>query len=671
MATNPTALLTAAGIFGNNQPNINDPRIRALFHLPPLPQSPLIAPPSITAPVAQAAHVFSPPVAPPQPTAADVIGNWAEGPQGFHEPNIGYSVRRAVSAPVRAAKHAVDDVSQFAQEAMQTPADRQRQPAAHPFATDYTDPSYDQYEATVATGYNNPTMADALAKLRTLGERSNNGQVSSAGARTPYQITPSTRAAIMKQHGFDPWASPANAARGAAIVLSTYTGPNANFNDPAVMAKAAGGYFAGKAGADNPFGSASDGNNTTGQYVQRVLGPDTKLPFPAVNAYNPGYDQAALAQVGAERKALMTPFSASVNVGPAPVMPKPEDLPKTDFSQEDAALQALRPVEMTDKEKMQRQRADFFEGMGKAMASMSGNEGIGTFLMKLGGGALMGKAQAMNEIKDEQSKFDDKMARFNQLVYLNKASEAATVHQEAVAQVQQNNNYNADNWKMAYDRWSKNGNIDISGTNAIISQTDDKTGIKTVRTLPIAGAVDAAMAQQRAQIFQGMSGRSEVGNEQITSMTNAITGRVAIATMLGHSGAGQSEQDAAATAAPAMYGTYIATHGLTADVLGPDGAKSLEQSVQKQLQQQMMMPGSKEYTDRHDQIVATELTKLALANPSMMRSMVKAGGSMHSFMAAQALQHSRETTRTDSKGQTTTSTTQPMAADIFGGDTTP
>lgn len=58
-----------------------------------------------------------------------------------------------------------------------------------------------------------------LARVRTRGERSNANQVSEVGARSVYQITPETRRLIIKQYGFDPWSSPQNAARGAAIVL--------------------------------------------------------------------------------------------------------------------------------------------------------------------------------------------------------------------------------------------------------------------------------------------------------------------------------------------------------------------------------------------------------------------------------------------------------------------
>jgi hypothetical protein len=51
------------------------------------------------------------------------------------------------------------------------------------------------------------------------GERSNANAVSEAGARTPFQIIPETRAAIEKKYGIDPYLSPKTAAEGAALLL--------------------------------------------------------------------------------------------------------------------------------------------------------------------------------------------------------------------------------------------------------------------------------------------------------------------------------------------------------------------------------------------------------------------------------------------------------------------
>jgi len=662
-------LLTAAQIFGGIMPQV-DPRVRAAL-LAKAGLAPPVGPPMTTPPI------VAPRVAPQAPQSSpfnpvSILQYIAERPQQPDEGNLDYMVARALSSPLRFGARAIGDVRQGIGELSETPRQREAKAkaakqgtgggGASAFPTSFRDPAYDSADAYAAKLTGVPV--ELISRVRLLGERSNAGQVSSAGANTPYQITPETRQGIIKNYGIDPWSSPQNAALGAAYVLREQAGAPRAWT-PEAMTRAVGGYFGGAAGAANPFGGLSDGNMSVGSYVQRVLGPDTGLPAPFLNPYNPAFDMGALSAVGRERQALMTPFSASLDIGPPPEMPKPEALPTTDFSKSDAALEAMRPIEMSEKERLTRERDGFWKGISQAMMHSSGNEGLGTFLMRMGGAALGGRMQARDEIRDEQDKFEEKMARFNAAVFQNELNKANVHAHEAQAQVQQNNDYNLTNWKAAYQRWLGAGSIDVSGTNAVVTRKDPKTGQLSVNTIPIQGAVDAAIAQQTAQIFQSMGGRQMAGNQQITGMTNAIIGRAAIASM---SGGATAESDGAAAAAPAFYGTFIATHGLTPDLLGPNAAKSLEESVQKQLMSMQLVPGSKEYIDRHDRLVAVELAKLGLADPKMMQKMMQVGGSASSFEQMGRYYGRSERTSTNAKGQTTSSTTYDGdASDIFGG----
>lgn len=85
------------------------------------------------------------------------------------------------------------------------------------FPTSYNDPTYAAADQAASASVGIPP--GWLTNIRTKGEKSNADQVSSAGARTPYQITPSTRQSIMDQTGVDPWLSPSTAAYGAAYLL--------------------------------------------------------------------------------------------------------------------------------------------------------------------------------------------------------------------------------------------------------------------------------------------------------------------------------------------------------------------------------------------------------------------------------------------------------------------
>lgn len=81
----------------------------------------------------------------------------------------------------------------------------------------FRDPAYDEYDRSVETRLKLPP--GLLTGIRTRGERSNADQVSSAGARTVYQITPSTRALVLKKYGVDAYAGPGQAALAAGYIL--------------------------------------------------------------------------------------------------------------------------------------------------------------------------------------------------------------------------------------------------------------------------------------------------------------------------------------------------------------------------------------------------------------------------------------------------------------------
>jgi hypothetical protein len=88
--------------------------------------------------------------------------------------------------------------------------------------TSYKDPAYAQADQQASSAVGLP--AGLLTAVRTQGEKSNADQVSSAGAQTPYQVTPSTRDSVLQQTGVDAYASPQAAAYVAAYVLKQNMG---------------------------------------------------------------------------------------------------------------------------------------------------------------------------------------------------------------------------------------------------------------------------------------------------------------------------------------------------------------------------------------------------------------------------------------------------------------
>ncbi|MBF3825410.1 hypothetical protein ISF98_29150 [Burkholderia pseudomallei] len=154
------------------------------------------------------------------------------------------------------------------------------------FPVSYKDPAYDQADQAAASAIGIPVQL--LTNIRTKGEKSNADQISSAGAATPYQIIPSTRAMILKQTGVDPWLNPQSAAYGAAYLLKQSM--DRNGGNP-VMATAE--YIGGT--------DRSAWGPQTKAYVRRVAGMSPDHP----DANNP-YAVQALPGIGMSPGALQS-----------------------------------------------------------------------------------------------------------------------------------------------------------------------------------------------------------------------------------------------------------------------------------------------------------------------------------------------------------------------------
>src|SRR5579859_5608280 len=127
---------------------------------------------------------------------------------------------------------------------------------ADAFPTSYQDPMYASLDANTQSKLGLPD--GLLASIRLNGEKSNADQVSSAGAKTPYQITPATRAAALDKYGIDAYLSPQNASEVAGRLLSDSLQRGQN-NVPRAVAEYVGGT------------DPSNWGKQTNAYVARVM----------------------------------------------------------------------------------------------------------------------------------------------------------------------------------------------------------------------------------------------------------------------------------------------------------------------------------------------------------------------------------------------------------------
>jgi hypothetical protein len=183
---------------------------------------------------------------------------------------------------------------------------------AGPKTTSFKDPAYSDIERKVEAEVGLPR--GMLSTIRTRGERSNANQVSEAGARSVYQIIPATRASIRKNYGFDPYAGPEQAARGAAVLLKESLDRN-DGSHAAAFAEYHGGT------------DRSQWGRRTKAYIQRTTGSAGALPEDRPSTY----DRVKGRQQGSSGPSLDDLFRARMKAG------KPGGMTPQDAASFDAA----------------------------------------------------------------------------------------------------------------------------------------------------------------------------------------------------------------------------------------------------------------------------------------------------------------------------------------------
>ena len=691
MAVDPNLLLQLAGLFGQQQqsnpfqrgfaPAPVDPRV---FAQPsPLQRRPQAAPQRRPAPVAPQSkpaagwNPFTPAVVDPNRAAPSMLGSLlfgnpatnaaraAEPPANPNQSRLVSGVKSIFGAPDRMAHRVLADLGEAVNYGLESPAEATaRQQRAGPIG-----------------GASNGLSAAIVAAARELGT-SPQDLATVISYETGGTFDPNIRggknnahvgliqfgAEEQRKYGIKPGMS-VDQQMPAVVRFLKDRGfkPGMDIRDL---------YSTINAGTPGRY-NASDGNGTVASHVEKMLAEHGQKALQALgqsvggallNPFDPRYGKAALNQIDAAENAALTPFSTTWNQGAAPTMPEMEKLPTTDFSKADAALEALRPVEQSEKDKLAMEREGFFGGIAKAMMSANPNDGFGTFLMRMGGAALGGKFAAKDEIRQRHDQFEEKMAKFNAAVYQNETGKAQTFAAEAKAQVQQNNQFALTKWQNAYQQWQQGSAVDISGSNVVRRTMDATTGQARVDIIPIAPAVKSAFAMQRAGQYTSVGSQAMQGASMVASATNGlVTGVAAQALQQSMAGAGApQEQAAAAAAAPAFYATHAVRMGQAQGLLGEQGYSTLMQDVKTRTKAMMDsgMLKPEDVADTQQRMVAEELARLGLADPAFMQRLAQAGAGADMDVAVQRTYGARTRTSRDSRGRTTTTTTS--AAEVEG-----
>lgn len=390
-----------------------------------------------------------------------------------------------------------------------------------------------------------------------------------------------------------------------------------------------------------------------------------QLPANFVNPFDPTYGNMAIGELNAAEQQALRPQLMQFDRPPAPEMPEPTPVPRTDFTRADAALEAMRPVEMTEREKLRIRRQGYFRGLGQALMAMPEGAGLGRVLAMAGGGALAGVGAANDDIQQRMDRFEQRMAQYNAAVYSHETGRAQIMAREAQMEAQQLNQHALQRWQTAYQQWANDNQVQVT-ENAIVTRRQGPGGQLLISRVPYEGAVRAGFAQARAQIYAQMGGQLNSANGQVTGAANSLIAALAGQYYLEQQQGGDPlEGGQALVGSAALMSSYAVQYGRVADVVGAATYDRMRRDVNASMTRDgfaepnpgEQSPYMNRYMEMFNQRLAELLLRGALQDPGMARRLFEAGGGGMALDRAEQIRDTRTRRTTDYRGRTTTSTT--------------
>lgn len=534
-----------------------------------------------------------------------------------------------------------------------------------PWPNSFRDPAYDRYEQDAAREFGVPP--ELLRTIRVNGERSNNNQVSSAGARSVYQIIPSTAQGISKNYGFDPLSSPLNAARGAAALLKENL---ARYKGDQTMAIRAyhGGHDQSRWGPVN----AAYAQRTMGGGGSPFAGDSVGMGTP----FDDTYYQQALGAVDQATRLASQPVTNVFDMPTGPEMPRPDAMPTTDFAAADKALADMRPIEMTELERSKVIRQNVWGTLGQALMQAPEGAGLGKVLAVIGGSMMAGRARGESEVLERQDRFEAKMAQWRAANFSNEQQKAQISSREAVAQWQADTDFAFKSWAQAAADFKQRNNFSLTGNGDLVLTKDMGNGQVQTKVIPNAAAAQAHGALQKAEILGQMAGQANVANRQVDQMERShrysMLQLEASRQYMQQQGGGDSPDGFVGAAG--VLARDVVKYGQVPTLLGSvEAANAVRQRVEAKLAAMgiakpdpMLAPSGsaiQAYQERVEDMMAAELMVGVLQDPTgqLMQRMMGAARPGAAMRQADRLSGSRETTKVDPRGRTTRTT-------IFDGE---
>lgn len=419
----------------------------------------------------------------------------------------------------------------------------------------------------------------------------------------------------------------------------------------------------------------------TQNYIPSVLSKMGALaqtfgaPPPGFNAQP--YQNAMAAQDQAAAL-LSKPFSAEMNYTPLPERPAPTELQAPDFSAGNAAFEQTRPKNPFDdpKEAVRIQRQQYFKGIGQAMASLSGGEGIGTMLMKMGAGALMGRARGQELVDAKEEQFQQQLADFNRALASRNDQQAVTSANILNQNIAQRNQYAEAIWQDNVQQINK-FQPQVQGDKLITFQPDPTDpNKKTMTVTPLGYGIQAEAILNKANIGIQL-GQAQTAASQFAYSSQQTAARTALGLgvqMAAQQGNGQASAEGYLTEA-ANRARATVRAGNWRDLFGNDTSNLSGQldAHAKQMAYQALgvqlrpdgtpiMPLSgtqaSQFQDLYEDNLTSNIYEAALKAGTVDKLFTMT--TAHTAYTSQRGKNQRESQRTDSRGRTSYSTSWDM-----------
>lgn len=379
----------------------------------------------------------------------------------------------------------------------------------------------------------------------------------------------------------------------------------------------------------------------------------------------PGFDLAAqgFQQAGAftdqAMTAAMTPFETTVQQAPMPTAPESKDFVGPDFTKGDEAFAAAAPkdpfAEEGSKEKMLRQ--NWMRGMAEALLTINNGRpvGMGEVLLKMGAGAMSGRAVGEDKILAKQERYDALMQQYNQALATREDGKAQQIAQTLNANIKQENDEAWKNYGVALQQWTTDNAVDIQG-GYLIRRSRDKDGNLKISSTPIKSQIEPSFLMHKASQALAFGSASQQHAQWQYGAQQALAGQGLSYLLSQGATTPQSQEQAVFDGVGARIWPAVESGAIwnmvPRQILDPIiNAASEIHPTTDQLGQI-----DEATRERRNAYIAQELIKFTITSPEMQRILFQ-GPTAPAATAVQRARNTSRTTRTDARGRTTTSET--------------